>query len=292
MNHREEPRLKDLAVLVAVYNDQEALVKALDSIREPDNSFTVVIVDGGSDRRPDIDESRYPFRIVLIEQETNEGLASGLNVGIDYIRAQGFRYLARLDAGDEQRENRFSLQHERFQESEDLVLLGSNAVFVDEDTGQDLFVTNLPRSWEAIKRWNVFRTCFIHPTVMIRLERLDPALRYDLDYPHIEDYVLFRRISERYPSEVLEAPLLDCYVRKSGISCRSERAQLISGIRHHLKHPHPWNPLWYAYLAKRVAFLVIPPACRQLPKRCLNLIKKPSRTHRPRSRAVLSHASK
>jgi hypothetical protein len=42
---------------------------------------------------------------------------------------------------------------------------------------------------------------------MLRLDRLDESFRYDLDYPHIEDYVLFTRIAERFPSEVLAEPL-------------------------------------------------------------------------------------
>jgi glycosyltransferase involved in cell wall biosynthesis len=92
--------MKDLAVLIAVYNDEPALLSALDSIDEPDNSFTVVIVDGGSDRPPVIETGRYPFETVLVQQESNEGLASGLNCGIDAIRERGFRFLARFDAGD------------------------------------------------------------------------------------------------------------------------------------------------------------------------------------------------
>lgn len=268
--------MKDLAVLIAVYNDEEALLSALDSIDEPDNSFTVVIVDDGSDRSPSLAEDRYPFRTVLLKQERNTGIAGALNVGIDWIREQGFGYLARLDAGDVARKGRLAKQYARFQEREDLVLLGTNATFVDEETGEPLFETNLPQTWEQIRKWCVFRTCFIHPTVMMRLERLDESYRYGFAYPHIEDYVLFTRIAERHPSEVLAEPLVDCYRRRTGISCRKERAQLLSGIRHHLDHPKPLNPLWYAYIAKRLAYLVLPYSWRQLPKRLLGIV-----THSP-----------
>lgn len=267
--------MQDLAVLIAVYNDEPALLSALDSIDEADNSFTVIVVDGGSDRPPAIAADRYPFEVVLIQQSSNEGLAGGLNCGMAAIRERGFRFLARFDAGDIARKNRLAIQYRHFQENEDLVLLGSNAIFVDESTGRPLFETHLPRTWEEIKKWSVFRTCFIHPTVMLRLDRLDESFRYDLDYPHIEDYVLFTRIAESFPSEVVAEPLVDCYMRESGISCRSERAQLISGIRHHLRHPRPGNPLWYAYLAKRLAYLVIPYTWRKLPKRWLGMVAKP-----------------
>lgn len=267
--------MKDLAVLMPVYNDQEAMLQALDAIEETKNEFTVFVVDDGSTEKLELDEARYPFRVILVERELNEGLPRVLNYGLDLIREKGFRYLARLDAGDLQKKNRLTKQYQRFQEDEDLVLLGSNATFVDEATEKPLFVTNLPSDWASLKKWTVFRSCFIHPTVMMRLDRLDPDCRYESRYRHIEDYVLFTKICSRYPSAVMPEALVDCLVRESGISRSSDRAQLMMGVRHHLRNPRPFNPLWYAYLAKRFAFLATPYAWRQLPKRWLNLVRRP-----------------
>ena len=274
--------MDDLAVLITIFNDEEALFKALDSIEEPDYSFTVVVVDGGSDRRPEIAPDKYPFKVELIEQETNEGMASGLNEGLDYVRAQGYKFVARLDAGDIQRRGRLAIQYAHLQKSKDLVLLASNAVFKDEDTGAELFVTDLPRTWKQIKKWSVFRSCFIHPTVMIRLQELDPSFKYDTRYPHIEDYVLFTRIANKYPTEIMKEPLLDCFMRQTGTSTKFDRPQLISGIKHHLKHPKPLNPLWYAFIFKRLAFLVMPYGLRVKLKKALKFVKsrEPGSTER------------
>ena len=47
--------MKDLAILIPVFNDQESLINTLESIRETDNSFTVVVVDDG---QPGVGELR------------------------------------------------------------------------------------------------------------------------------------------------------------------------------------------------------------------------------------------
>ena len=54
--------MKDLAVLLPTYNDQ-------DSIQGPNSSFTVVVVDGASVKPPVIDFEKYPFTIKLIIQK-------------------------------------------------------------------------------------------------------------------------------------------------------------------------------------------------------------------------------
>ena len=97
----------------------------------------------------------------------------------DMVEVDGrAEFVARLDAGDRQRPNRLSIQYDYLRNSPDIVMIGSNAVFKCENTGNDLFETALPGSWEQIKKWNVFRTCFIHPTVMIRFTNLDESFKY------------------------------------------------------------------------------------------------------------------
>jgi len=269
--------MNDLAVLITVYNDQEGLDTALGSVCEEDNSFTVVVVDGASDEKTVIDAERYPFEVVLIRQEERSGIIGGLNEGLDYIRSEGFTYLARLDAGDLQRKNRLAIQYNLLKDSETLAMVGSNATFRSEETGEVLFDTALPLDSKAIRKWSLFRTCFIHPTVMLRLDRVDPSFRYESVYLHIEDYVLFTKIAECRETMNFRKPLVDCFVREEGISRRNDRAQLLSGIRHHFDHPKPLNLLWYAYILKRTAYLIVPLPLRVRTKSLLGFVRPPSK---------------
>jgi hypothetical protein len=220
-----------------------------------------------------VDSARFPFEIVLIRQEVRSGIIGGLNAGLDYIRSQGFTLMARLDAGDLHRPNRLAIQYQHLKKSEELAMVGCNVLFRSEESGDAQFMTDLPLVSGEIRKWMVCRTCFIHPAVMIRLDRVDDSLRYESRYLHIEDYVLFTKIAERYETENLREPLVECLLREGGISRSNDRAQLLSGIRHHLANPKPFNGLWYVYLLKRSVYLVMPFGLRMRIKNWFGFIK-------------------
>ncbi|MEM9281580.1 MAG: glycosyltransferase [Verrucomicrobiota bacterium] len=273
--------MKDLAVLITIYNDEEGLHTALESIREEDNRFTVVIVDGASTEPPTLRKEHYPFEVILIRQEERSGIVGGLNEGLAYIREKGFRFVARLDAGDRQIPDRLEIQYQKLKNSDRLAMIGSNANYFSEETGDKIFVTDLPLNSAGIRKWSVFQTCFIHPTVMIDLSRIDDSLCYESRHLHIEDYVLFTKIAERYETENIPQPLLDCLVRESGISLSNDRAQLLSGIRHHLENPKLLTPLWYAYVLKRITYLILPYRLRVSIKKLFGFVRNPARMPNP-----------
>lgn len=267
--------MKDLAVLIPAYNDQEGLLRTLASIREPDESFTVVIVDDGSADPVEVDPGLYKFKVVVRRLEENGGIVAALIHGWDYIASRGFSVLARLDAADLCRPGRLDRQYRMLSERSGLALVGSDAVFRDMETGRAIFSTRLPVDSEGVRRWMAFRNCFIHPTVMIRLDRVPPTLRYRRRYPHIEDYVLFAEIAEKHECANIAEPLVDCFVRESGISRSNDRRQLLSGLRFRVEHPRPLNPLWYACLVKKSVYLVTPFRWRTVIKRRFRFVKPP-----------------
>tara|TARA_R110002096_G_scaffold285073_2_gene478884 strand:+ start:1859 stop:2704 length:846 start_codon:yes stop_codon:yes gene_type:complete len=250
--------MKDLAVLIPSYNDTSSLVETLSSIDEQDNSFTVVVVDDGSVEPVQIDTSNYGFGIEVIRLDKNAGIVSALNAGLEYISSKGFDYTARLDAADLNRPNRFATQYEFLRTNQNIAMVGSNVVFRDETSREPIFTTNLPTTPRETNRWIDFRNCFIHPSVMFRNSVLDKTGVYDDRFPHIEDYVLFSRIVGVADTANLETPLVDCFVRQNGISLKNEKAQLLSGLKFKLTRPQPFRLLWYAFIAKRLSYLVIP----------------------------------
>ena len=155
-----------------------------------------------------------------------------------------------------------------------LCLLGANAVFRRETDEAELFVTNLPTTHAGAQKWMVFRNCFIHPTVMMRVSCLEEIGLYDANFPHIEDYVLFSQITEHFRAENIEEPLVDCFVRESGISMRHARQQMLSGLKFRCRHPRPLNPLWYAYIAKRLSYLIVPFKLRNALKGKLGFVRR------------------
>lgn len=268
--------MKDLAVLIPSYNDNDALDRTLRSIDEKDNSFTVVVVDDGSIEPVSIDETAFPFPIHLIRLDQNQGIIGALNAGLRYILANHFAFVARLDAADLNRPDRFAIQYARMKAEPRLGMLGSNVVFRSETTHEALYSTRLPLSSEGTRRRIVFHNCFIHPSVMIRTEILEKTGLYDPRYRHIEDYVLFTRITEAAPTANLNDELVDCYLRDQGISGKNFRAQMLSGIRFKLHHPRPLEPLWWAALVKRTGNLFLPPTLRTRIKKRLGFAREES----------------
>ncbi|MDF1657009.1 MAG: glycosyltransferase [Verrucomicrobiales bacterium] len=265
--------MKDLAVLIPSYNDTAALRRTLDSIEEENYSFTVFVVDDGSREAVVIPPGSYPFAVEVIRQTPNGGIVKALNLGLEHILARRFNCVARLDAADLNRRNRFSIQYRHLDQHPELAMVGSNVVFRSEKNGEPLFTTNLPLAPEETRRWIVFRNSFIHPAVMLRTAVLNDTGLYDASYPHIEDYVLFSRIVKNHRAANLHDPLVDCFVREGGISRSNQQKQLFSGLRFKLRHPRPLDPLWYAFLAKRTSFLILPHSFRDRLKRILGFTK-------------------
>lgn len=264
--------MKDLAVLIPVFNDEPGLRAALESIRESDNSFTVVVVDDGSRDPISIDPAGYPFQVVVLRQGENGGIVKALNAGLEYIRGRDFRAMARLDAADLNLPERLGRQYRLLNEREELALVGSNAHFRNEKDGTVLFSTNLPLESERIRRRMVFSNCFIHPTTMVRLDRIPDTLRYQSRYPHIEDYVFYSAIVAKHATANIDEPLVQCTVREQGISRKNEFSQLFAGVCHHLDHPEPGNLLWHAYILKKLAYMVIPFPWRNFIKKRLRFV--------------------
>lgn len=270
--------MKDLAVLIPSYNDNEALKRTLDSIDERNNSFTVFIVDDGSQDPVVVDQDAYPFPVEVIRLDQNQGITGALNHGLKEILEKSFHFIARLDAADLNHPNRFSIQYEKMIDQPELGMLGSNVNFLDEETHEPLFTTQLPLTSKALKRRIILHNCFIHPSVMIRSSVLENSGLYDPRYPYIEDLVLFTRITECASTENLSQPFVDCYIREKGISGKNFRAQMLSGIHFKLRNPKPFEPFWWAALTKRTANMILPASFRRSLKKSLKLTQQTSKT--------------
>lgn len=106
----EEFKFK-FAVVMAVYNTEEYLNEAIDSIINQtigfeDNVQLILVNDGSEDSSEDIMLSyqrQYPENVVVVSQE-NSGQASARNNGLEYVNA---KYVNFLDSDDYLAENAF-----------------------------------------------------------------------------------------------------------------------------------------------------------------------------------------
>lgn len=183
-----------VTVLMSVYNGEEHLEKAVDSILE--QSYTdfefVIIDDGSADNSPKI-LRRYAEadqRVRLISQK-NTGLTVALRRGVDAARG---RYVARMDADDYSHPTRLAKQVELLEQDGKLVAVTCDVEhFTDDGTIVDVArIRQDPRLLPLL-------LCFTnriggHGQMMYRRDAYHAAGGYDPDFNNAEDYEFWTRL--------------------------------------------------------------------------------------------------
>lgn len=184
-----------VSVVMGIYNEKnkEHVKQAITSILDQNFSdFELIICDDGSE------VTFYQWlksycekdaRIVLIRKEQNEGLASALNTGIHKARG---KYLARMDADDISKPERFEKQVDFLEKNKAYALVGCNADYIDEHG-----IWGVRKLVEKPQKRDFLRTSpFIHPSIMIRMDVIKKLRGYSTKnfVLRTEDYELFMRM--------------------------------------------------------------------------------------------------
>lgn len=200
-----------ISVILPCYNAESTISEAIQSIlTQTFSDFELIVIDDGSrDHSANIVESFNDTRILFIKNEKNLGLIRTLNKGIDLASGE---YIARMDADDIALPERFAKQVCFLDTHPEVALLG---------TGYECFPkTKTIIPIEKPTLLDMLKACpFGHPTVMFRRKKfLEAGLRYDLNYPHAEDYELWSRAIRVFTCCNLQEPLLKYRVHLNSIT--------------------------------------------------------------------------
>lgn len=179
-----------VSIIMSVYNGQTYLREAIDSILwQSFRDFEFIIIDdGSSDDTLDIINGYDDYRIKLIKNEQNTGLAASLNQAISVSHG---KYTARMDADDISSKDRIMRQYIFMESHENVDICGTGI----EIFGSVMKKKYYPRYHEAIKFASMFGNPFAHPTVMIRKESLlRGRYKYEDLYRRGQDYELWSRM--------------------------------------------------------------------------------------------------
>ncbi len=205
-----------VTVLMPVYNGAQFLKDAIESVlNQSFSDFEFLIInDGSTDNSREIIESFTDQRIRLINQE-NLGLAATLNKGVALAKSD---LIARIDSDDNCRPDRLSKQYSLFAKKPDLVLVGSNIRYIDEN-GNDKGKSISPSSHQAITKLLTRGNYIYHPTVMFKKDAVLAAGGYDERIGcYFEDYALWLKLSTIGKFEILPQCLVDYRVHANSIS--------------------------------------------------------------------------
>ena len=184
-----------ITVLMPTFNSENYIAETLWSIFEQTCSdFEVLIIDeaGSSPETAEVISLFEDDRIRLVRNETRLGLAGSLNEGIRIARG---KYIARIDADDLAREDRFELQADFLEKHRDYGLCGSRQHHFGVDND---FIHEVAVEHEDIKAALIYGCEVCHSTIMIRKDLfLDNNLFYD-NTKRAEDYELWTRAVHKF----------------------------------------------------------------------------------------------
>ena len=258
--------LDDVAVLMPAYNGQADVDLTLASFSES-ALVHVLIVDDGS-TPPIVAPAIDNMKIEVLRMPQNGGIERALQTGIDALAQRGFRYAARIDAGDRSVPQRLAKQREFMELHPHVAGLGMWTQVVTRE-GKPLFMLTPPAEPNEIRRLRFFRSCLAHPSMMLRIDAVRTVGNYRAAYPSAEDLDLFVRLMERY--DCANLPELGLYyeLNEGGISATKRRRQVNSTLRLQLRYFNAANPYDWLGLVKNLLHLVTPYRALQRIKRTL-----------------------
>lgn len=186
-----------ISVLMPVYNQQNYLKKAIESILcQTFKNFEFLILDDAStDSSLKIIKNFKDKRIKIFSQKKRQGLAKSLNFLIK--KAKGV-YLARMDGDDVSEKNRLVRELDFLEKKPQVAMVGCWAKIIDKN-GKFIGVFKYPTSYEQIKKEILKYNPFVHSSIMIRKKILMTIGGYDPNLFYSQDYDLFLKLASKYP---------------------------------------------------------------------------------------------
>ncbi len=197
-----------ISVVMPVFNGARFVASAIESIRRQTlGDFEFIIIDDGStDRTPEILDKYADLdrRIRLIRQD-NTGVVGALNQGLEQARAP---FLARMDADDLSRPNRFEMQCGFLADATDCSVVGSSVRLIDAE-GRGERIIRHPRRLNDLREAVGSGRILAHPAALIRRRFLERVGGYREALRGVEDTDLWLRLVSEGPIGNLDEVLLD-----------------------------------------------------------------------------------
>jgi glycosyltransferase involved in cell wall biosynthesis len=179
-----------ISVIMAVYNGEQYLNKAIDSILNQTykNIEFIIINDGSTDKSLKIIRkyAKKDKRIVVVNHN-NIGLTRSLNVGIDIASGE---YIARMDADDISLTNRFSNFIKYIELNGGIDLYSTPAYIINKDDNILKRIPNYFRVNRFEQKLLNYYNSMIHGTLIVQYDILK-IYKYNEEYKYSQDFELY-----------------------------------------------------------------------------------------------------
>jgi hypothetical protein len=230
-----------ITVLMSVFNEQTYLREAVDSVlNQTFGDFEFLIIDDGSEEPLEDFINQYRDPRIRVFRQKNVGLARSLNRGLRLARGD---YMARMDADDVCRTDRFDLQIREMEAHPKIDLLGSFFDVIDEKgrliETKELITDPIYRLWRL-----QFHNNYGHGTVMSKKQAVLRQGMYDDTLLYAQDYDLWSRISRKENTGIIPEVLYHyrMFEQSGQASVRNYDAQLAVAISISNRNLRACNP--------------------------------------------------
>jgi GT2 family glycosyltransferase len=215
-----------VSVVMPVRDGEAFLREAIDSVlaEELSDLELVVVDDGSTDSTSSILEE-YAARDarVRVHREAGDNLATAINRGFRRCRAPLF---ARLDADDVSIPGRLQAQVEFMNAHPEVVLLGGQALLVNE-SGVDFATARYPLEDGELRTALATGNPFVHSAVAISRRAFEAVGGYRENLDHAEDLDLWLRLAEQGKLANLPQPVVKYRIHARQISLQKQTDQAI-----------------------------------------------------------------
>ncbi len=211
-----------ISVVMPVFNGEKFLKIAIESIlNQTYTDFELIIInDGSTDKSAEIIKSYTDNRIRFLENEGNRGIFYTRNRLFEEVKG---KYIAILDCDDYAEPKRLEKQVNFLDKNNEFGLVGSWITLIDGEN-KIKGAWNLEYRPERISSKLLFSNQFAQSSVMMRKEFSD--LKYREEYPPVEDYDLWVRISYKTRVTNLAETLVKYRIHDQNISqTQAEKAR-------------------------------------------------------------------
>jgi glycosyltransferase involved in cell wall biosynthesis len=185
------------SVLIPIYQKEEPkhLNECLESLFGQTLPATEIVLVEDGPLTPELNEIITAYQqehpeLKTVKLEKNKGIGHALNEGLKQCT---YDLVARMDADDVCKPDRFETQVRFLEEHPDYDIVGSWADEFSESTSKILSTRRLPEHHEEIVEFGKKRNPMNHPTVMFRKQAVQNA-GYYIHSPQVEDYELWIRM--------------------------------------------------------------------------------------------------
>lgn len=219
-----------VSVVMSTYNEKlkylELSIKSILNQSYSNIEFIIVLDNpDNKDIRDCINNYRcMDNRIIVIENKKNLGLVKSLNLALEIATGE---YIIRMDADDISDIHRIEKQVKFLENNKDVVLVGSDIEFIDENSSYIERSNLLISSSKELEKSLLLGNFIAHPTWAFRRNIIEEIGGYD-DVPYAEDYdFLVRVVLTGGKIYNINEKLLKYRLRNDGITQSHEYKQLI-----------------------------------------------------------------